>query len=262
MLAEPLPSSAVKPRAFARILQLTDFHLGESDEKKVYGIETARCLDNVIAHFLRKDWDPDLLLLTGDLAEEPTPATYSSIAQRFIPLGIQTACLPGNHDDPFTMHKTLASRGLGVPNMVALDQWRILLLDSAQSGSSRGRLGRQQLDWLESSLSEYKENWILVALHHHPISSGSPWMDGMRVEDSDEFLSLISAFTHVKACIFGHVHQEIDCNIRGIRFLGSPSTCVQFAPGCHSLTTNTDHPGYRVLDLFDTGEIDTQVVRI
>jgi Icc protein len=213
-------------------------------------------------HFLRKNWDPDLLLLTGDLAEEPTQVTYSGIVQRFIPLGIKTACLPGNHDDPVTMRATLTSKDLDVPKVVAIGQWRVLLLDSSQPCSSRGKLGRQQLDWLESTLREYRQNWVLVALHHHPISSGSPWMDGMRVEDSDEFLSLISAFTHVKACIFGHVHQDIDCNLWGIRFLGSPSTCVQFAPGCHSLTTNTDRPGYRVLDLFDTGEIETQVVRI
>lgn len=262
MPTEPLTDSVVNPRAFGRILQLTDFHLGESHDKQVYGIETSRCLDNVMDHFIRNHWDPDLLLLTGDLAEEPTPRTYTGIAQRFSPLGIQTVCLPGNHDDPVAMRETFAPRGLGVPKVVALDQWRILLLDSSQSGSSRGRIGRHQLDWLESTLREYRENWILVALHHHPITSGSPWMDGMRVEDSDEFLNLISAFTHVKACIFGHVHQEIDCGLRGIRFLGSPSTCVQFAPGCHSLTTNADRPGYRVLDLFDTGEIETQVVRI
>ncbi|MFN4324289.1 MAG: metallophosphoesterase family protein [Azonexus sp.] len=41
---------------------------------------------------------PDLLLMTGDLADDGVPSTYEALHRRLANAGIPFALLPGNHD--------------------------------------------------------------------------------------------------------------------------------------------------------------------
>ena len=43
-------------------------------------------------------------------------------------------------------------------------------------------------------------------------------------------MTLINQFSNVKAVLSGHVHQAFDVVEQGVRYLTSPSTCVQFKP--------------------------------
>ena len=58
------------------------------------------------------------------------------------------------------------------------------------------------------------------------------------------------------------MHQEIDTERNGVRLLASPSTCVQFAPGCENFKADAKPPGYRWLDLAPGGEVTTGVSRV
>lgn len=223
---------------------------------------TAPQLDKVLEHLEQQSLHPHHLILTGDLAEEPLPLTYDIIGRRIQRLACPTDCLPGNHDDPQVMHQTLPALGLGMSRVIHQDQWRILMLDSTMPGSSKGNLGLLELEWLSETLQEFTSYWIAIALHHPPVSVGSLWMEGMRLKDHAAFLAMLSQHDNIRACVFGHVHQEFDATIEGVRFLGCPSTCVQFTPGAKDLSTNDDAPGYRVLDLFENGDIETRVIRV
>jgi hypothetical protein len=37
---------------------------------------------------------------------------------------------------------------------------------------------------------------------------------------------------------------------------------VQFAPGSHAFATDTSRPGYRRIELFEDGQLTTQVLRL
>lgn len=244
------------------LLQLTDFHLGPTADLNYRGVNPSECLDRVLNHVQSHSPPTDRYLLTGDLAEEGVVATYDRVAKAFQGSTAPIHFLPGNHDDPEVMHACLSKAGFFGDPVISWKNWRIILLDSSQKHSPKGQLGPMTCQWLAETLESLKTCWIVIALHHHPIASGSAWMDTMLLEESEAFLDILAKHGLVKAVVFGHVHQEIDLMKNKTRFLGTPSTCVQFAPASHAFATDTSRPGYRRIDLFEDGQLTTQVLRL
>jgi Icc protein len=115
---------------------------------------------------------------------------------------------------------------------------------------------------LEFALTENDHQPVLLALHHPPIPTGSRWMDEISLINQTEFRHLLSKFSHVRAVIFGHAHQEMDETRDGIRWLCCPSTNVQFLPRTESAYSDTRLPGYRWLRLHHDGRMETGVERL
>lgn len=67
---------------------------------------------------------------------------------------------------------------------------------------------------------------------------------------------------NVKCILWGHVHQDSDRMVDGIRMLSTPSTCVQFTPQSENFDIDTVAPGYRRLQLNADGTIETEVSRV
>ncbi|MEY4685015.1 MAG: cyclic phosphodiesterase [Pseudomonadota bacterium] len=245
-----------------RIIQLTDFHLGRTADALYRGVNPAESLGQVLSHAGTHLPQPDGYILTGDLAEEASFLTYEQVTEAFKDHRVPIHFLPGNHDDPGLMYTCLSDAGFLADPVISYGNWRIILLNSAQLGSPRGKLGAKTLEWLVETLDCLKSCWIVIALHHHPIASESAWMDTMMIEDTEAFLNIIAAHGMVKAVVFGHVHQEIDRLQDNTRFLGTPSTCVQFAPKSQTFATDEARPGYRWIELHEDGRLSTQVMRL
>ena len=101
-----------------------------------------------------------------------------------------------------------------------------------------------------------------VCLHHCPIDVGSLWLDAVGLDDGYDLLMLTQRFPRVRAILCGHVHQELDTVVHGVRLLASPSTCYQFKPGSKRFTLDEMPPGYRSLRLFPDGHIESRVSRV
>ena len=91
---------------------------------------------------------------------------------------------------------------------------------------------------------------------------GSRWLDGVALLEPERLFETLDRHANVKAVAFGHVHQEHDAERRGVRILGTPSTCVQFTKHSDGFATDaTLAPGWRWFDLHDDGRFDTGVGR-
>jgi 3',5'-cyclic AMP phosphodiesterase CpdA len=122
-----------------------------------------------------------------------------------------------------------------------------------------GRLGDEELARLEKALAAASEPHALVVLHHHPVPVGSRWLDGVALDDAAEFLAVIDAAPRVRGVLWGHVHQVHDSTRRGVRYLGTPSTCFQFRPGTLVPEVDALGPAWRTIDLAPDGSIHTEV---
>ncbi len=142
--------------------------------------------------------------------------------------------------------------------------WQILMLDSQVPGEVGGELGPTELEALERALATAAAEglYTLVCLHHQPVKVGCAWLDEQMVADADAFFAVLARFSRVSGVLWGHVHQEIDHDHGGIRLLASPSTCVQFAPGSEHFRADDRPPGYRWLELYPDGRIETGVSRV
>lgn len=66
----------------------------------------------------------------------------------------------------------------------------------------------------------------------------------------------------MRLVLCGHVHQETDLLHEGVRFISSPSTCIQFEPLSRDFGLDSKGPGWRYLQLYADGRIETQVHRL
>ncbi|MBI2970704.1 MAG: phosphodiesterase, partial [Gammaproteobacteria bacterium] len=211
-----------------RVLQITDTHIASDPADRYDGVDTAATLAAVIARVNRLSPPADLILLSGDLADDPTPVAYRRLLDLLAPLRAPVFCLPGNHDDPVILRSNMNRGRISTPRAVQAAQWLILLLDTWLPGTHGGLLSEAELDFLRRQLANAGERHVLVCLHHPPVAIGSPWMDAMALENPERLFTILDRSDQVRAVIWGHIHQVFESERRGVLLLGSPSTCVQF----------------------------------
>lgn len=253
---------SVKTHRPLRVLQISDFHLRRTCGGTLLGVDTELSFKETLAAALADHPKPDLVLLTGDLAQDASPETYQRLSDSLAPLPCPAYCLPGNHDDFALMAKFLAGSSVFHESRVELGSWQIICLDSCIPDSPNGRLAVEQLGLLEHWLTKRPDQHTLIALHHPPIPTGSAWLDTMQIQNSAQFLATLKGRQQVKGVIFGHIHQELDVEEAGLRLLGCPSTCFQFKPRQAEFTIDLVPPGYRWLELYPYGRIATSVGRL
>ncbi|NOZ10997.1 MAG: 3',5'-cyclic-AMP phosphodiesterase [Gammaproteobacteria bacterium] len=245
-----------------RVLQISDFHLFEAPHQTLMGVDTQKSFETVLGWAQEDEWPPDVVLATGDLAQDGGKETYRRLQSNFASLKVPTYWIPGNHDNLTMMQDTLTGGQVSADKRIELGFWQIILLDSTVSDHVHGELGEAELKKLEEWLTEFPDKHALVCLHHHPVTMGSDWMEPIGLNNSDALFAVLDRHPQVKAVVWGHVHQKLAQQRNGVQLLSSPSTCFQFKPLSSDFTVDTAPPGYRRLDLFPDGRIETRVERL
>lgn len=259
-----MPPSSNTEGQELRVLQITDTHLC-SGNARLAGVDTQASCDAVVAAVREREPATDLFLLTGDLVHDEggdSLAAYRDARRRLEALGGPGLVTPGNHDDPHLLEQVFGDGMLRWDNQRVLGNWLFLVLDSAVSGQTWGHLSRSQLQWLDECLGLYPESHVLVAMHHQPVAIGCQWIDCIGLNNAPDLFHVLDRHRNVRVVLWGHVHQEYDAWRHGVRLLASPSTCVQFAPGCDDFAIDPRPPGYRWLELGADGAVATGVVRL
>jgi Icc protein len=243
-----------------RLLQLTDSHLMDDPAGRLKGFETElgfrRCLAKGVERVR-----PQRLLLTGDLVHDAGRDAYERLAAHCARSGVEAYALPGNHDDPALVSEIFSGQPIDSGRHHVIEGWQIIMLDSVVPGRVGGRLRHTELAQLEEALSAHPRHHALICLHHQPIGVDSAWMDEIGLDNAEDLLAVIDRHSTVRAVLWGHIHQVFDATRNGVRYLGSPSTCIQFRPGVDRMQLDTQLPGTRWLLLDDDGGIQTGVNR-
>lgn len=245
------------------VIQISDTHLGRVPGPIRPGYpdsdaQLAAVLDDVLRHAKVAD----LVLVTGDLAEDPAPPVYQRLLEHLARLPPPLIALAGNHDERALARTAFMSAGHSFEGERILGNWLIVGLDSCWPEHTAGRTDRGELHRVEDAIARHPEHWVLVAVHHPVVPVGSRWLDRLGLTNGAELLGVLARHPQVRACLFGHIHQEFDAMHGGIRLLGCPSTLVQFRPLADDFALEGVESGYRVLRLFRDGRIDTQVRRV
>jgi Icc protein len=239
-----------------QILQITDPHLYGSAGGTLRGVETDSSLRNVLDDALREDGYA-AILVTGDIVQDD-PAGYLRFKSIMGSLETPVLCLPGNHDEPELMRRSLAQPPFQYCGTRRLGAWNVVMLDSYDPGHVGGRLAPAELARLDGALAASPAH-ALVCLHHHPVPMGSRWLDGIGLANADEFWQVIEAHAHVRAIAWGHVHQAYDGERKGVRLFATPATCAQFLPYSDRYALDSRPAAYRRFELCDDGRIHSEV---
>lgn len=249
--------------ASVRVLQITDTHLFARQDETLLGVNTWESYHAVLQAIHASARDVDLVVATGDLAQDHSSAAYQHFADGIASFSVPCVWLPGNHDFQPSMYSTLQDAGISPAKRVLVgENWQVLLLDSQVFGVPHGELSDFQLDWLEKRLTQEPDRHTLLLLHHHPLPSGCSWLDQHSLRNAGALDSVLARYPRVRNLLCGHIHQELDANWNGRRIMATPSTCVQFKPHCSNFTLDTVSPGWRWLELHADGSLTTEVCRL
>jgi len=243
------------------LVQLTDPHLFAEEDGRLLGLVTADSLQQVVELVRKEQPKIDLLLATGDLAQDGSLAAYQRFAQITAPLCVNARWTAGNHDCLQTLQQACAGTDR-LEAVTDIGNWRIILLNSSVPNESYGWLSDETLKQLEYALSEAPTQHCLMALHHHPVDVGCAWLASIGLRNADTLFALINRFPQACVLLWGHVHQPFAQKRDRLHLLGSPSCCIQFAAQSADFNVSVEAPGYRWLRLHQDGQIESGISRI
>jgi Icc protein len=251
-----------------RVLQITDLHLTAMLGSKLYGVDTAHALKNIVSAIKQLHTTPDVIIATGDLAEDGSKKAYKRLRELLSELNIPVYVLPGNHDDLSQMRSSFNSDGFFCTSRANIGDWGFIFVNSQVIGHSHGFVSPTDLTELKNNISDLDGKPILVALHHTPTNVCPSF--GCQLKNSKEFTDLLNQHPNIKGVIAGHTHNASEVNAgKHVQFT-TPSTFAHVSHAqlgesvvhddfwaSHSLDGSLQ--GFRILDLLPNGVIRSEV---
>jgi Icc protein len=244
-----------------QIVQISDIHLFGDKEKSLLGVKTQDSFAEVI-NLVKSQHKPDLILLSGDLAQDGSAAAYLRIAEMLHDFPIPIYYIPGNHDDSSVMMQIYPLGNLTHHRHIVLKNWHIILLDSHIPNKVEGFLAETQLMFLEHCLQMYPEHYAIIVFHHQPVPVGSTWLDNLGLKNADRLWASLANFPKIQTILFGHVHQQHEGKKNGIQYFSAPSTCIQFKRNSPEFALEELAPGFRWVELHADGKLMTGIKRL
>lgn len=241
-----------------RIIQLSDCHVSASADAVYRGIDPRAGFEQLLT--VVAGWQPDVVLLTGDLAEDGSLDAYAYLHARLATLGVPLNSLPGNHDDAGVQAQVFASTAIDEPLQVRAADWLLLLLNSSRPGQIGGTLDDPQLEALRCALDSHPGP-AMVFLHHQPVPVGSTWIDRYALAEPDRLWQVLDRHDNARLVAWGHVHQVFEGEHNGIRLLSAPSSAINSLPGKETFTPDEGGPACRWFIAHDGGEFESGLLR-
>ena len=194
------------------IAQISDLHI-KAPGVLAYGrVDTAGALERCIAALNALEPRPDLVVISGDLADTPTAEEYEHLKRLLAPLQLPFVGIPGNHDARELMRGAFplvpyAQVSGPLNQRIEVEGLDLVLMDSSVPGKPHGQLETTTLSWLEATLASSPDRPAWLFLHHPPFTTGIGHMDRQNLRNADELAAVIRHHPRVQLIAAGHVHR-------------------------------------------------------
>ncbi len=193
------------------VAHLTDCHIGATDEAPA---RLRRALDHIAACSPQ----PDVMVLSGDLADHGLDVEYEVVAELLSSATIPLVRYPGNHDvrARFVRHLGPAESVIDIADyrLVALNS----LVDAAEGERiDHGALTDASLQLLDDALAAQRPTF--VGLHHPPVDLHVDLMDPIRLTASERLAEVLARHRNVVAVLVGHAHTMASTTFAGVPVL-------------------------------------------
>jgi Icc protein len=232
----------------ATVVQISDSHLRSEPNTPVDENPDASLLATLDAV---RDVRADLVLLTGDLADDGSLAALDRVRAVAEEFSSPILAIGGNHDDVDNVRKVF-----GAADAVEVGAWRVVGVDSVIPGEIHGAV---DVDELTERLDRLDDRPTLIAIHHPPRSPSTHPM--FQLIGAEQMLAALRARPHVRAVASGHLHEAFDREDGPLQLYGAPSSyyAIRHTGGDHEMVED-GIVGAQVLTLGDDGSISCQRV--
>ena len=259
-----------------RVVQISDTHFGGPSPGEVRTGPSMRdpadTLDAVFADVDAKGLQPDVVVVTGDLANHGTVEAYRELGSRLARLDVPVYCVAGNHDLVDPLEAELPRAHVSLDRSARLGDWLFLLFDSNaaaritdESGrthdapnrtlrANRGLINSGDLEWAADVLANSDAANVMVWMHHPPLSP--PGHHGLdRSAFTEPLFDVLRRDGRVRGIGAGHIHAFYECERDGIRVFSCPSSWLAFDIDASMFGP----PGYLYYELHPSGQVDATV---
>ena len=218
------------------IAQISDPHITLSGTLREDKYATVVQLKEAVDHILKLPTRPELVLVTGDCADNGEPEEYRLLQQCLAPLAMPVYLIPGNHDNRQNLRQTFGEQGSQhhaefIQYVVETEPLRLLALDTLHEGQGGGQFCPQRLAWLRARLNESPEKPTILFQHHPPFLTGLSVLDGAGFEGLVAFHEILAGQPQIERVLAGHTH----CHL--LRRVGN-----SIAVTCPALSFQLQHP--------------------
>jgi 3',5'-cyclic-AMP phosphodiesterase len=212
------------------IAQISDLHIKRPGVLAYGQVDTAAALTRCVAALNRFRPRPELVVISGDLADTAGAEEYEHLKRLLAPLEIGFAAVPGNHDSRELMRAALpkgtrgpasdhAQPGGALNALHAVGPLDCVLLDSSVPGKPHGELDGETLAWLDTTLASSPSRPALIFLHHPPFVTGIRHMDVQNLRNAAALGDILRRYPRARLVAAGHVHRATLT-----QFAGCPAT--------------------------------------
>ena len=227
-----------------RIGQISDPHVGK-DSCLLQGIDVRK--NFLTAYQSESMRDLDLLVLSGDLADDANPDAYQFFVESLKDCTVPVCIIPGNHDDLSVMEKYFDFKGK-VHNGKCYYRYDIAGRSIFFLDSTDGTVSSEQLAWLEEEASKINDE-VLLFIHHPPCLCGHKFMDSKyAMKNIDEVQATLSRIKNLKYIFVGHYHSEGKVELQKQTVYITPSTQMQIDPTQSSFCLRSTEPAWSVIE--------------
>jgi 3',5'-cyclic AMP phosphodiesterase CpdA len=206
------------------IAQISDLHIKRAGVLAYGQVDTAAALTRCVATLNAFRSRPELVVISGDLADTPVAEEYEHLNRLLAPLEIGFAAVPGNHDSRELMRAALPKGGYAqstgaLNSLHAVGPLDLVLLDSSVPGKPHGELEAATLAWLDATLALSSTRPALIFLHHPPFVTGIHHMDVQNLRNAGALANVLRQHPRARLVAAGHVHRAALT-----QFFGVPAT--------------------------------------
>jgi Icc protein len=207
------------------IAQITDTHIGfdGGGEKELNCVRLAQVVEAICG----LDVAPDLVLLTGDIADKGAPESYEITKDVLATLPCPVFVCPGNHDNRAALIEALRPKvdENGFVQYTIEDfPVRIVVADTLEEGRHGGAFCETRAAWLDAALAKAPDIPTLLAIHHPPADTGVPWMGAAPGEAwAERLTAVVSRHPQVQTVVSGHMHLPVAMGWAGSTLVVAPS---------------------------------------
>lgn len=182
-----------------RLAHISDLHFKDEDQGVV--LELAAELD---------DFDPDLIVVTGDVTEDARPSQFERARGFLDSLPFPRLVIPGNHDiapvyhpvsrllDPYGRYRQYFPYDLN--GVFADDEILVLGLNTVHPlHDSEGIVSEDQIAWVESLVSHHPDCFHVLCAHHPLVH-----VEGHTLRETTPLIAALEG-TGVELVLTGHL---------------------------------------------------------
>ncbi len=225
------------------VIHFSDTHLGTTPEFSIRGVTPYKRTLQLIDIINNLDFQPDLIVHTGDVTNDPLAEAYQLAVECFSSLKAPIYFSTGNHDDAqlIKQHLPISPQTPLVDDQDRLAyHWdmghlRFYCLDAKvpEEQGPHGEIPQNQLDALREDIASHDLPYAIF-LHFPPFRMGSIWMDEKLILTNGPALHQILKDSspdryRIRGVFFGHTHRSIQLYREGILYSGVASPAFQFS---------------------------------